>query len=159
MTKTMDKMIYLTVVSPDQDFTPALQYASLKAKKNTGVVGLVYAIAPSELRMNAGVEELVLEERRKEAEDLLMEIAGQIKKVAGRAPMIFVREGSLKDQTFLLLAEEQNTAQLVLGSQVNGESVEVFLSNAQKKMSAAAKPVLVVPDSMTEEQVKTYLKG
>ena len=68
--------VFLVVVDSSPEMRVALRWASLRARRTGGRVGLVRVIRPSDFQHWAAVGNLMSAEAREEAEQLLQELGG-----------------------------------------------------------------------------------
>ena len=108
--------VFLVVVDDSPELAVALRYACLRAKKTGGRVALLYVIEPSDFQHWMAVGELMQEEARQQAEQILQKFAAEAQKLANAMPVLYVREGQRRDELLKLIAEEPSISILVLGA-------------------------------------------
>jgi nucleotide-binding universal stress UspA family protein len=145
---------FLVVVDDTPECRVALRFASLRAKKTSGGVVLLYVIGPAEFQHWATVENLMKQEAREEAEELLQGLAAEVNEFAGIVPEYRIREGKTQDQILALLDEEPDIRVLVLGASPEKEGPGPLVEALAGQMSGSLRvPITVVPGSMTPEQI------
>ena len=89
--------VFLVVVDDSEEMHQALQFACGRARSVGGRVALMYCIVPAEFEYWAGVGELMREEAREEAEAKMAIHADYVKKLTNGTPILYVREGDIRD--------------------------------------------------------------
>src|SRR3954464_11101329 len=80
--------IFLVVVDDSEELNIALTYACLRARNSGGRVALLYVIEPSGSQHWIAVEDIMREERRTEAEQILQRHASQLNELTGTLPIL-----------------------------------------------------------------------
>lgn len=146
--------IFLIVVDDSPERNVALRYACLRALKGGGRVALLRVVEPPEMSEWAGVGALLREERTEEAERLLSELAGDVNRITGTMPILFVREGNPRDELLKLLEEERRISILVLASSPAGEGPGPLITALAGKYSGKLRtPMTIVPGRLTESEL------
>ena len=114
--------VFLVVVDDSPERAVALKYACLRARKGGGRVALLRVIEPAEQTEWAGVDALMQEEGREEAERLLSGLAAQVNEITGGLPILLIREGDPRDELLALIAEDPRISILVLAAAAGGGS-------------------------------------
>ncbi len=108
--------VFLVVVDETEEMKVALRFACQRARRTGGRVALLYVIEPADFQHWMAVEDLMREEARSEGEQLLQRLAAQVNELVGTIPVLYVREGKVRDELFKLLDEEPLISILVLGA-------------------------------------------
>jgi nucleotide-binding universal stress UspA family protein len=146
--------IFLVVVDDSPERDVALRYACLRALKGGGRVALLRVAEPPEMSEWAGVGALLRQERREEAERLLSTLAAEVNRITGTMPILFVREGSARDELLKLLEEEPRLSILVLASSPAGEGPGPLITALAGKYSGRLKtPMTIVPGGLGEAEL------
>jgi nucleotide-binding universal stress UspA family protein len=152
--KTFDR-VFLVVIDETPERAVALRYACLRARKTGGRVALLYVIEPVEFQQWAGVSQLMEEEARQAAEQLLQKTAAEVQKLAGSMPVLYVREGQRTEQLLKLIAEEPGISILVLGAAPGAKGPGPIVSALTgKHVGQLRVPVTIVPGSLTLEDIE-----
>src|SRR3546814_19219214 len=77
---------------------------------------MLYVVEPSEFQHWMSVGDLMREEARTEAEQVLQRLAAEVNELTGSLPVLYVREGDRREELMALLDEEPNISVLVLGA-------------------------------------------
>lgn len=97
---------FLVVVDESEEMSAALLYASARARATGGVVALLKVIEPPEFAHFAAIGKRMADENREAAEQTLQRFAAETVKMAGRPPVLYVREGKAEDAVRDLLETE-----------------------------------------------------
>lgn len=146
--------IFLVVVDESPELKVALRYACLRARKSGGRVALLYVIEPGEMQHWLAVENLMREEQRTEAEQVLQKLARDVVAITGTLPVLYIREGDRRDELLALMAEEPTISILVLGAGVGPEGPGPLISFfTGRGIARLGIPLTVVPGGLTNEQL------
>ncbi len=147
--------VFLVVVDDTEEMHHALYFASLRAKRTGGRVALLRVLDPVEFQHWAAVGNLMRQERREEAEQLLHKLAGDASKWSDEVPLLYVREGSSAEELIKLIDEEKSISILVLGAATGAEGPGPLVSALTGRMAGQLRiPVTVVPGTLTDEQLE-----
>lgn len=146
--------VFLVVVDESPEMEVALRFACRRARHTGGRVALLHVIEPSEFQSWLTVGELMREEARQKAEQLLQRLAGKVNELVGRMPVLYLREGQRRDELFKLIEEEPDISILVLGA-ATGKSGPGPLVAALtgKYLGRLRLPITIVPDSLAVEEI------
>jgi hypothetical protein len=146
--------IFLVVVDESPEMPVALYYASRRAQRTGGRVALLRVIPPHESHGLASVEALMREEAQQEAQQLLQRLAKTVVDEIGKLPVIYMKEGSARDELIELLANDPSISILVLAASTGPEGPGPLISFlASKGMAKLRVPVTIVPGNLTHEQI------
>ena len=107
---------YLVCVDDSPHSRVAVRFACLRAKNAEGNVTLLTAIEPAEFQHWMAVEDVMLEERREEAERVLQDLAAEVNEWAGVMPSLTVRDGHIGDEILAAVEEDPTINFLVVGA-------------------------------------------
>ncbi len=146
--------IFLVVVDDSDEMPVALRFACRRARHTDGRVALLCVIEPTEFKHFMGVGELLAEESRQRAERLVQRLAGQVKEISGRLPVVHLREGNRRDELLKLTQEEPSISILVLaaGTQ-SGSPGPLIQALTGKFLSRLRIPLTVVPGNLSEASI------
>ena len=145
---------FLCVVDETEEFAAALQFACQRAKSSGGRVELLYVIQPAEFQHWMAVGERMREEAREEAEEMLNVVASVVQKRLGHMPVLYIREGTLREEVVNLIEEEEGVSLLVLGAASGTDGPGPLVTYLVEKMAGKLRvPVTIVPGSLTEEDI------
>ena len=128
--------LFLVVVDDSEEMHHALQFACGRASAIGGKVGLMYCIAPAEFEYWAGVGELMRAEAREEAEAKMAIHASYARELTGESPVMYVREGDVREELLSLIDEETQISLLVLGADTTSETAGPLITFMMAKGAA-----------------------
>ncbi|MEE8622557.1 MAG: universal stress protein [Alphaproteobacteria bacterium] len=148
--------VFLAVVDQSEELRVALRFASLRAKNTGGRVALLYVIEPADFQHWMAVEDLMRDERRQEAEEVLRKFSAQVQEWSGKTPVLYVREGKMREELLKLIDEDQSISILVLAAATGTAGPGPLVSSLAGKMSERLRvPLTVVPGNLTDEQIES----
>jgi nucleotide-binding universal stress UspA family protein len=154
MEETATPRVFLVVIDETEELQIAVHYAARRASHTGGRVALLYVIEPSELQHWIAIENLAREERREEAEQLMRRLCEEILPIAGSMPIVYIREGSRRDELLALNNEEPSVSILVLAAATGPEGPGPLISYLTGKPAARLRiPITIVPGSLTMAQL------
>jgi len=140
---------FLVVVDDTPECRLALRYAGRRALKTRGAVTLLYVIPPGEVQHFRGVEEIMRQEARQEAEHVLHLLAEEVNTFAGLMPELVIREGLRKDQVLALIDEDPSIRILVLGAGTGKDGPGPLVSALAGEMAGTLNiPITIVPGKL-----------
>ncbi len=142
--------VFLVVVDNSPEMAVALRYAALRARNTGGRVALLYMTEPAEPGPWMAVEELVREERRQEAEEVLAKWGALVQDLTGRMPMLVVREGEGLPTLLQVIDEEPAISILVLAA-APGDNPGPLIQALPGRISKLRVPVTIVPGGLTDD--------
>jgi nucleotide-binding universal stress UspA family protein len=154
MEETANPRVFLVVVDETEELQIAVHYAARRASHTGGRVALLHVIEPSELQHWIAIENLAREERREEAEQLMQRLCEEILPIAGSMPIVYIREGSRRDELLALINEDPSISILVLAASTGPDGPGPLISYLTGKPAARLRiPITIVPGSLTMEQL------
>jgi nucleotide-binding universal stress UspA family protein len=154
MDKTETPRVFLVVVDDSVEMPVALYYASRRAQRSGGRVALLRVIPREESHGLASIEALMREEARQEAEQLLQRLARTVMDETGAIPVIYLKEGSLRDELIELVSQDPSISILVLAAGTGPEGPGPLVSFlASKGVTKLRIPLTIVPGNLTHEQI------
>lgn len=150
-----EKRTFLCVVDESEELGQAIRFACRRAMRSKGGrVGLLYIIAPAEFEHWLTVGELMREEQREKAEEMLQVVATSVQKQTGTIPELFIREGDIHEELLKLINEDLGIKILVVGAATGTEGPGPLVSHLVTKMYGKLRvPIVVVPGNLTDEQI------
>ncbi len=144
---------FLCIVDESEELHQALRYACRRAKHTGGRVALLYVIEPAEFQHWMAVGNLMEEERREQAEEMLQVVSSVVQKLSGSIPVIYIREGKLTEELEGLLASEGELSILVLGAATGSEGPGRLISHALKRIGKLTIPITIVPGGLSDKEI------
>ncbi|HIC73342.1 MAG TPA: universal stress protein [Alphaproteobacteria bacterium] len=149
------KITYLVSVDESDDCRVAMRMAALRARNTGGQVVLLYVIEPASFQHWGAVSEVMVEERRQEAEERLQTLAAEVHDYADIRPVLFVEEGSKLEQILKLIDNEPDIHAMVLGCAPEGKGSNDLVQELSNELTKRLRiPLLIVPGNLTDEQIK-----
>ena len=145
--------IFLVVVDETEEMKTALHFACRRALHTGGRVALFYAIEPPEFQHWLGVERVMKDEARQQAEQTLQGLATKVQAATGKMPILYLREGRRRDQLLALLEEEPGISLLVLGMASGREGPGPLVSYLVSQGVPIRLPVTLVPGALGEAEI------
>jgi nucleotide-binding universal stress UspA family protein len=146
--------VFLVVVDESPEMHKALRYACRRAKRTGGRVALLYVMPPPEGQTWGGVADLMREEARQEAEQVVARYADATADMTGLPPSIHIREGDGRDELVKLLAEDQSISVLVLGASSSSDGPGPLVSALAGRAAGQLRvPLTIVPGALSEAEI------
>ncbi len=147
--------VFLVVVDDSPERAVALRYACLRAARSGGRVALLRVAEPVEQAEWAGIEAMMQQERREEAETLLNGLAAQVTEITGGLPILLVREGQPAEALLELLEEDPRISILVLATAPGGKGPGPLISALTGRLAhRLTVPMTVVPGGMSDAELE-----
>jgi nucleotide-binding universal stress UspA family protein len=144
---------YLVVIDDSPEAEIALRFAARRAVRTGGGVEILSLIEPQEFIAFGGVQATIEDEARQHAEGLVAAAAGALITESGLRPAITVRSGEGPRVIRELIAENAEIAALVLGAAASGAPGPLVAHFAGTDAGALPVPIMIVPGSLTSEQI------
>ncbi|HEX6092684.1 MAG TPA: universal stress protein [Dongiaceae bacterium] len=146
--------IFLVVVDESPELKVALRYACIRARKTGGRVALLAVVEPAEAQQWMGVNELMREEARMAAEQILQKVAADVQKTSNAMPILCIREGNRRDELLKLIDEEPSISILVLGAATGAKGPGPLVSALTTKFVGKLRvPITLVPGNLSLEDI------
>jgi len=146
---------FLCVVDGTSECSRAVLYAERRASNIGGALTLLYVSEPGSFQHWIGVEEVMKVEAREEGEAALEKYAQYSREHGNTDPELIYREGKTIEQLQQLIEEDQDIAALVLAAGDNKDGPGPLVSALAGSDSAYSIPVIVVPCTMTDEEIES----
>lgn len=149
--------VFLLVVDDSEEMRIALRYACRRAKSTGGRIALLDVTEPADDQHWAAVGDLMRQERRADAERRLQDLSTIVQEMTGTTPVLYVCEGSLRDELLKLLDEEPSISILVLGAGTGPAGPGPLVSALAGKMSGRLRvPLMIVPGLLSAEDIEIF---
>lgn len=149
--------VFLVVVDNTPEMRVALRFASKRAKRTGGRVGLLRVVSKADFQHWAAIGNLMRKEARGEAEQLLQEHAATVTELTGgEMPILYIKEGDTKSALLQLIDEDSQIRILVLAAATGSRGPGPLITFLMKKIIGKLRvPVTIVPGSLTDDQIDT----
>ncbi len=145
---------FLVVVDDTPECKSAIRFACRRAWHVGGGVMLLYVIEPPDFQHWMGVEQVMREEAREAAEELLHDLADDIRKDTNIIPEFVIRDGYKKDELLALIEEDPDIRILVLAASPDTGGPGPLVKSLVGEMSGTfAIPITVVPGNLSDRQL------
>ena len=152
--ETPTSRVMLVVIDESAERQVALRYACLRARHTGGRVALLYVLEPADSQQWRAVEDLMREESRAAAEATMKQLSEQVFEASGSMPILYMREGKVRDELLTLIEEEPSISILVLGAATGPEGPGPLVTHLAGKIAGRLRiPVTIVPGGLNDEQI------
>ncbi len=136
----------------------AIYYASRRAQHTGGLVTLLYVVPPAEFQHWAGVGDVMRDEGREQAQDVLLDVAKEVRDVSGHMPELVIREGKPREEIQELIIEDRDISIVVLATSTDkngpGPIISAIASGGfRTDMGVSPVPLTIVPGNLSREQI------
>lgn len=148
------KRVFLVVADESEEMNLALRYAARRAWMTGGNVALLHVTSPADFQEWSAVEDVMKEEMRREAEQLMLRAARTVNDITGQRPGFYLREGNPTDELLKLQEEDKSITVLVLATRKDSDDPGPLLKYLTSKGLAKLRiPVVMVPGNLTAQEV------
>ncbi len=152
--KTLEQRVFLVVVDQSEEMQVALRFAARRAQHTGGRVAMLHVIEPADFQHWMTVGDLMREEARSEAEQLLQRLATRVNELTGQLPILYLREGDRRDELLQLIDEEPSIQILVLAAYVGQSGPGPLVSALTGRfLSRLRIPMTIVPGNLSDEDI------
>jgi nucleotide-binding universal stress UspA family protein len=152
--KADKRRVFLVVVDDSKELHQALYFACKRAISVNGRVALLRCIGQAEFQHWIGVGELMVEEAREEAEQLLRTNSEWVHKLTGEYPIVHLREGDPKTEVIDLINSEPEISILVLGANVYDENTGPLINFLTTRGASQCRvPITIVPGHLSDDDI------
>lgn len=145
---------FMVVVDETPECSRAVHFASRRAARTGASMIMLAVVDPPDNFEWIGVGEAMVEEAQGEAEKRLEEAAKEARTAAGVDPERVIRVGDRSEAITALINEDEDISFLVLAAGTNKEGPGPLVSSlAGKIASTFPVPIVVVPGSLTDEEI------
>jgi len=152
-----NKWKLLVIADDTPEFKKVLRLASLRAAKISGTIVMLRVIQPGDFQHWMSVQDIMVEEAREEAQEMLDKFSEEIFKLSGLTAETVIRIGNVSDVITEYVQEDQDIHMLVLGANVDGDPGPIVKAFREELLNVLHMPVLVVPGNMTDEEIDKFI--
>lgn len=142
---------FLVVVDKTVECKVAVRFAARRAQHTAGRVTLLCVAQPADFQQWRGVEKIMEDEARQEAESLVYAAAKVVNELSGIISEVVIAEGRATEALANVIKADKDISILVLASgtakEGPGPLVSMFASGVQ------AIPVTIVPGDLSDEAI------
>lgn len=149
---------FLLVVDESAEVESALYYTAARVQRSSGLIVMLYVIAPGEYQHWMGVRQMQLEEETAKAKALFRLFRRKLN-LAGFEDVPseeVIREGAPAEEIVKHIGEDEDIAILVLGAATDAKGPGPLVSSfaAGKEAGGFPVPVTIVPGKLSLEEIK-----
>jgi nucleotide-binding universal stress UspA family protein len=145
---------FVVVVDDTPECRLALRFAAGRAAHSLGgSVLLVHVIRPPEFIQWGGVQDVMEQEARDRAQELMAALAIETEAYCGLRPDILIEQGKTADVILKILREEPGIFGLVLGASATGKPGPLIDFFSGEIAGSLPCPLVIVPGALSEGQV------
>jgi hypothetical protein len=145
---------FLVVVDETPECERALRFAARRVPRTGASLVLLGIVSPPDNFEWLGVGDAMRAEAEEEAQERLEAAAGKARSAAGVEPELVVRVGDKAEAILDLINEDEDISFLVLAAGTGKEGPGPLVSTlAGKAASTFPVPVVIVPGSLTDEEI------
>ena len=149
-----DQRVFLVVIDQSPELRNALRYACRRAKRTGGRVAMLYVMEPPEGQQWGSVVDLMRQEARQQAEDVIARHAEAVVAMTGQPPTSHIREGKSRDQLLKLIEEDKTISVLVLGGASNAAGPGPLVTALVGTFAGQLRiPLTIVPGALGEAEI------
>ena len=149
------RLKFLVCVANDAQSRTAMLFAGLRARNTGGRLALLHVVPPPEFQHWVAVGDLMREETREQAEELLSRMAGEGHARFGILAEYVVREGSIGEEILKQVGEDAEVTMLVVGAAPAADGKRTLISWLAGQLAGKLNiPLIVVPGNLTEMQLE-----
>jgi nucleotide-binding universal stress UspA family protein len=146
--------VFLVVVDDSPEMRVALRYAARRARHTGGRLALLHVIAPPEGQHWMALEDLMREEQRAEAEQLVERCAVEAGALIGYPPMVHLREGQTREELLALIDEDPAISILVLAANTDENGPGPLVTALTGRLIGRLRiPMTIVPGSLSDDEI------
>ena len=151
---SLEQRVFLVVVDQSEEMDVALRFAARRAQHTGGRVAMLHVIEPADFQHWMSVGDLMREEARNEAEQLLQRLAARVNELTGQMPVLYLREGKRRDELLKLIDEEPSIQILVLGANTGqGGPGPLVAALTGRFLNRLRIPLTIVPGDLSTEDI------
>lgn len=150
-----DGGVYLVVADESDEFPLALHYAARQAKAHRGHLAILHVIDIQDFQHWNKVEDMMRKELRDKAEKFVWAAAKKVNELNETMPILYIREGEVKDVIVDVINEDISIKTLVLAGGVNNSSSPGSLVGhfSSKGLARLRVPLLIVPGHLDNKKI------
>jgi nucleotide-binding universal stress UspA family protein len=145
---------FMVVVDETPECERAAHFAARRASRTAASLLMLAIVTPPDNFEWVGVEEAMLAEETADAEDRLEAAALKVRTDVGIDPEKVIRIGAKTEEIVKMIEEDEDISFLVLAAGTGKEGPGPLVSTiAGKASSTFPIPVVIVPGSLTDEEI------
>lgn len=149
-----DERVFLVVVDDSDEMRVALHFACRRARRTGGRIALLHVTDRADFQHWASVGDLMRQEAREEGEQLLQSLSAEVLEWSGNYPVLYIREGDVREELVSLIEGEPMISILVLaasGGQSGPGPIITYLLGKKARQNRI--PITIVPGNLSDEEI------
>jgi nucleotide-binding universal stress UspA family protein len=144
---------FLVVVDKSPESRVAVRFATRRAQHTSGRVTLLCVAQHEDFQQWRGVEEIMRDEARQEAESLIYEAAKTVNELSGIIPELVIQHGRTADCLSELIKNDTDISILVLASGSSKDGPGTLISSFLSGAGANRIPITIVPGGLSDSDI------
>ncbi len=145
---------FLVVVDDTPECDRAVVFATLRAEHTDGVLVLLYVVEDADFRSFIGVEQMMRQQAREEAEAVLDQVTARVLSMSSRRPECVIREGTRAGEVVHQIEADEDIAVLVLAAGTGSEGPGPLVTSLAGRSSGSFPvPITIVPGHLSDEDI------
>jgi len=145
---------FLVCVDDSPQSRAALRFAALRARNIGGLLALLHVTEPADCNEWMSIADVMEAERREEAENLLLDLGGEVYALTGLFPEFQIRSGSIGAEILASIQEDGDIHALVVGASPPTARRGQLISWLAGQLAGLLEiPLLVVPGNLDDRQI------
>ncbi|MER2606975.1 MAG: universal stress protein [Siculibacillus sp.] len=145
---------FLVVVDDTPECDRAVVFAARRAEHTDGALVLLYVVQDADFRGFVGVEKMMRQQARAEAEDVLEAVAARVAEIAPIVPERVIREGTRAGEVVRLIEEDEDIAVLVLAAGTGSDGPGPLVTSLAGRASGTFPvPITIVPGHLSDAAI------
>lgn len=145
---------FLVVVDDTPECDRAIVFATLRAAHTGGTVVLLDVVEDADFRGFLGVEKMMRQQARAEAEEILAQVAARVTQIGAIEAETVVREGTRAGEVVRLIEEDEDIAVLVLAAGTGSDGPGPLVTSIAGRASGSFPvPITIVPGHLSDADI------
>jgi nucleotide-binding universal stress UspA family protein len=150
----MPKSKLLLCVNDSEYSRVALRFTCNRAKNGGHPVEILHVIKPSEYQNFLSNNDVMREEKRQEAEELLKRFSEEAYESFGVTPSLMLKEGIVGEEIVAAVEEDHTINMLLVGTPPENSSRSNLIPWLSSQLGKSLLiPMLIVPGNLTDQQI------
>jgi len=158
MQNPLEKSKYLVGVDQRDESRVALRLACMKASARGSQVVMVHVVAPADFQTLGAIADRMREERKREGQLLLSQLAEEAYATYSIKPHTVLREGPTGDEILETALADADVSMIVLGMAEHGSGRGKLAAWLASQLGSKLPiPLLLVPGNLTDQQLHSLI--
>ena len=145
---------FLVVVDGTPECDRAVVFAARRAEHTGGVLVLLYVVEDGDFRGFIGVEQMMRQQARAEAEGVLAQVAARVLSISADPPERVIREGTRAGEVLRHIEADEDIAVLVLAAGTGSDGPGPLVTSIAGRASGSFPvPITIVPGHLSDAEI------